>query len=189
MGTTIRTFVALELPAEVVKQADAVQAELKRAGLRLRWVRTQHMHLTLRFLGDIAPERSTAVVAAMQRAAADVHPLTLTVQGLGVFPGIRKPRILWIGLGGQLDAVTALRQGLDDILAESGFVRENKPFKPHLTLARIKEPVDSRFFLQAIETCGRFAPVCFQVEEMVLFRSDLRPDGAVYTPLARVGLL
>jgi RNA 2',3'-cyclic 3'-phosphodiesterase len=187
MGTTIRTFIALELPADVIQQAEAIQDQLKRAGLKLRWVRAQHMHLTLRFLGDIAPERSTAVVAAMQQAAAQVGPLSLTIQGLGVFPGIRNPRILWIGLGGRTDALTELRQRLDDALAGDGFTRENKPFKAHLTLARIKEFVDSRFLLQAIEACAMFTPVSFQSEEMVLFRSDLRPNGPVHTPLARVG--
>jgi len=187
MGTTIRTFIAIELPAAVIQQAEAIQGQLKRSGLRLRWVRAQHMHLTLRFLGEIAPERSVEAIAAMQRSVGEIRPLELYVQGLGVFPGIRNARVLWMGLGGQTDALAALRQGLEDVLAEKAFVRDNKPFKGHLTLARIKETIEARRLQQAIETCAVFTPVRFLAEEIVLFRSDLRPGGPIYTPLARVG--
>ncbi len=187
MGTTIRTFIAIELPTDVIRRAEAIQEQLTHAGLRLRWVRPQRMHLTLRFLGDIASERIPEAAAAMQRAAGGIRRLELDAQGLGVFPGIRTPRVLWMGLGGQTGALAELRRRLDDALAGNGFAGDAKPFKGHLTLARIKEKIDGRLLLQAIEACAGFAPVRFQAAEMILFRSDLRPGGPTYTPLARVG--
>jgi RNA 2',3'-cyclic 3'-phosphodiesterase len=188
MQETIRTFIAFELPDAVVQTAGALQLDLKTRGLKLRWVRPLNMHLTLKFLGEIPPDRTADVAQAMRQAARDASPLELIVQGMGVFPGLRKPRILWIGLGGQTDELKKMQADLEDELTALGFQRENRPFRAHLTLARIDRRIDAQQLLQGIQEVVGFEPRAFQASELILFKSDLRPQGPVYTPLARIPL-
>ncbi|MFZ1985490.1 MAG: RNA 2',3'-cyclic phosphodiesterase [Desulfatitalea sp.] len=184
----MRAFIAFELPPEITRLAADLQAHLKRQGLKLRWVRPGNIHLTLRFLGEIPSAQTAAVAQAMRTAAQGGAPAQLSVQGMGVFPGLRKPRVVWIGLGGQTDGLGQTAVRLEAELALLGLPREERPFKAHLTLARIQTPVEARLLQGAIEVCGAFAPQPFLAAEMVLFQSDLRPQGPIYTSLARATL-
>jgi 2'-5' RNA ligase len=188
MGDTVRAFIAVELPSNVIDLAADLQSCLKRQGLALRWVRPQNMHLTLKFLGEIRVEMVPVVSAAMAQAASGASPMALAVQGMGVFPNARNPRVVWIGVGGAADRLQQTVVALDSGLASLGIEREKKPFKAHLTLARINAPVDARQLLEAIQRHGNYAPQSFNASEMVLFQSDLKPKGPVYTPLAKVAL-
>lgn len=188
MKETIRAFIAFELPESIVRLAADLQDQLQSHGMKLRWVRPRNIHLTVKFLGDIHEGRSADVIGAMQAAAGRTAPMTVTAQGLGVFPGIRKPRVLWFGLGGQTDRLAEAHQQLDNELAATGFARERRPFRPHLTLARFKQAVNTRRLHESIQDVGGYPPVEFQLEEWVLLKSDLRPQGAIYTPLQRVPL-
>ncbi len=184
----MRAFIAFELPPEVLQLAADLQARLQRQGLKMRWVRPGNMHLTLRFLGEIPPAQTAALAEAMRTAARGSTPLQLSAQGMGVFPGLRKPRVMWIGLGGQTDRLERLAEELAAALMPLGIPREERPFKAHLTLARIQTAPDARLLQGALESCGAYAPQPFPAAEMVLFQSDLRPQGPIYTPLARAAL-
>jgi RNA 2',3'-cyclic 3'-phosphodiesterase len=184
----MRAFVAFELPPEITRLAADLQAHLKCQGLKLRWVRPGNIHLTLRFLGEIPSAQTAAVAQAMRTAAQRGAPARLSVQGMGVFPGVHKPRVLWIGLAGQTEVLGQTAARLEAELALLGIPSEERPFKAHLTLARIQTPVDTRMLQGAIEACGAFAPHSFLAAEMVLFQSDLRPQGPIYTSLARATL-
>ncbi len=188
MADTIRAFVALTLPADIIAHAAGLQSDLKAQGLRLRWVKPQNLHLTLKFLGDIPAAEAGNVGRAVQRASQGTTPLTLTVQGMGVFPGIKRPRVLWIGLGGQIEALQSLYAGIEDELDGLGFAREKRGFKAHLTLARFKARVAPNDLLKAFEELGNYSPKPFAAKHLVLYKSDLRPQGAVYTPLTEVFL-
>ena len=184
----MRAFIAFELPPEITRLAADLQGRLQRQGLKLRWVRPGNIHLTLRFLGEIPSEQTVAVAQAMGTAAMGSTPAQLSAQGMGVFPSLRKPRVLWIGLDGQTELLTQAAARLEAELAPLGIPREDRPFKAHLTLARIQTALDARLLQGAIEACGAYAPEPFEAAEMVLFKSDLRPQGATYTPLARAAL-
>ena len=188
MKDTIRTFIAFELPEPIIQLAADLQMRLKSHGLKVRWVHPQNMHLTVKFLGDVAKGRIGDAAEAMHRASRSAVPMVVTAQGLGVFPGIRKSRVLWFGLGGRVDLLTEAHRLLEDELAERGFAREGRPFRAHLTLARIKQRLDARKLLESIEDVGSYPPVEFQLTEWVLFKSELRPQGALYTPLERIAL-
>lgn len=188
MEKPIRAFIAFDLPAAVIQRAAELQRDLKSRGLKLRWVRPQNMHLTVKFLGDIPPDRTAGLAQAMAQAAQAAAPLELSVQGIGVFPGMRRPRILWIGLGGQIEALGRLQADLEDALAALDIPKESRPFKAHLTLARMDRRVDAQQLLQCIEAVGRFEPSRFQASELILYQSDLRPQGPMYIPLARAAL-
>ena len=188
MKETARIFIAFELPDRVIALATDLQARLKRHGLKLQWMRPQNMHLTMKFLGEVSKARIGDVAAALHRAALEAVPMEVSAQGLGVFPSIRKPRVLWFGLGGQVDLLGDACDHLESALAEKGFARERRPFRPHLTLARIKQVVDPGRLLEAIQAVGQYDPVGFRLTEWLLFQSDLRPQGAIYTALDRATL-
>lgn len=181
----MRTFIAFALPPAIEQHARFLQERLRAAGLKLRWVAPQNIHLTLRFLGEINPSSIEPIGAAIQAAVRPAVPIDLVVQGLGVFPNIRRPTVLWTGLGGQLDALQQLHVGLSDELEPLGFAKEQRPFRAHLTLARIKDRIDSRKLSEALKEAGNFEPVPFNAAELILFQSVLRPQGAQYTPLVR----
>ena len=188
MKDTVRTFIAFELPESIVQLAADLQVRLKSHGLKLRWVQPRNIHLTVKFLGEVAEGRLADAVGVMQTSALNTVPMTVAAQGLGVFPGILKPRVLWFGLGGQIDLLAELHRLLEDGLEARGFARERRPFRPHLTLARIKQKLDTRGLQESLQDVGAYRPVEFQLSELTLFKSDLRPKGALYTPLQRVPL-
>jgi RNA 2',3'-cyclic 3'-phosphodiesterase len=188
MTTTLRAFVAFKPPDAILHLGQELQDQLRISGLKLRWVKPPNIHLTLKFLGEMPVADIAKVTAAMQSAAHGQAPLELTLQGMGAFPGIKRPRILWIGLGGELDRLQRLVQRLETELEPFGFAREGRPFKAHLTLARIKERLDPQRLLQVIQELGSYSPLGFRAEKMVLYQSQLSPGGALYAAKAHVAL-
>lgn len=188
MDKPIRAFIASELPREVIDFAAELQNRLKGRGFALKWVRPQNMHLTLKFLGDIEYSLKDGIIEAMAKVAQTVSPMTLGVQGMGVFPGIRKARVLWIGLGGDTDRLTQAHALLQDALVPMGFSKEKRHFNAHLTLARINTPLDAGRLLEVIQMEGGYPPMTFCMDEIILFQSELRPQGSRYTALGRVAL-
>lgn len=185
----MRTFIALPLPAGVIAMLAETQRRLKDHGIAIRWVRPENIHLTIKFLGEIPTERIEALTRAMQVVGSRFQPLSLTAGGVGVFPGIKRPRVLWAGLQGDIEALGALYRALDRGLWEIGFPSEKRSFKGHLTLGRIKKRIDSRLLGHAMADVGSIQSDVFKADEMILFRSDLKPQGAVYTEIERVPLL
>jgi 2'-5' RNA ligase len=165
-----------------------VQAELRGRGVRARWTRAENLHLTLKFIGPLPAGGLRAVADAIQWAASEYAAFELTAAGLGVFPGIRRARVLWVGLTPAAPVLTRLQRTLDERLGEIGFAREERGFQGHLTLGRFSAiPPDGLIAdvvsAYASERFGRF-----EVREVVLFQSDLRPQGPVYTALAKARL-
>jgi 2'-5' RNA ligase len=146
------------------------------------------MHLTLRFLGNIRADQVAGVADALHSAAGRRDPFGLTAAGIGVFPGARRPRVLWAGLSGALAALAQLQRELDERLVAVGFPREGREFHGHLTLGRFAEGADGGRIAEEIAPYAAAVFGDFEVRELVLFQSDLRPQGPVYTPLARAKL-
>lgn len=188
MSVTIRTFIALELPPAVINLLREVQQELKRLKLGARWVRPENIHLTLKFLGDINPDDIGRIGDAMIGAAADIPPLTLSVRQIGVFPGIKRPRVIWIGLGGNIQELLALQGRLETELDTLGFPREKRAFKAHLTLGRIKQAANPDVIGRMMRQYASLSSEEFTCDQVTLFKSDLKPSGAVYTKLKQTEL-
>jgi 2'-5' RNA ligase len=188
----IRAFVAIELPEAVRAGLGRIQGQLKpgHEGV-VRWVDPKGIHLTLKFLGNIAEAKVPAVVEAVRGAAAGVGHFRLGVGGVGAFPNLQTPRVVWVGLGGDLENLTALQKATDRALAALGFPPEGRPFTPHLTLGRVRE-MASRAERRALgEAVGRLkaeASVPMEVSSVSLMRSQLTPAGAIYTCLASIAL-
>jgi 2'-5' RNA ligase len=188
MPETIRTFIAFALPDTILSALDRVQTHLKAGGLKAKWVRIQGIHLTLKFLGDIETYQADPVADKMAAAARGIDPFLLGAKGIGVFPNIRRPRVIWAGLSGDLKPLADLQRRIDAALSEIGFVREKRSFKGHLTLARFKGRTDSRQVAHALEALAGFETQTFTAQQLVLFKSQLEPTGAVYTQLKQVPL-
>jgi len=188
MSETIRTFIAIELPEAVLSHIEKVQKGIKSCGFKASWVQTKGIHLTLKFLGNIAASDAEKVGEAMSETAKAHRPISLSAKGIGVFPGIKKPRVIWVGLSGDTHPLIQMQKNLDENLQCLGFPKEDRPFKGHLTLARIKESIDAAKLLEAMNKFGSFESEKFTADKIILFKSELKPSGAVYTKLINVNL-
>ncbi|MBI3604077.1 MAG: RNA 2',3'-cyclic phosphodiesterase [Nitrospirae bacterium] len=191
----IRTFVAVELPADLKRAIEQLQEQLKRKLLRelpsearLQWVRPEAIHLTLKFLSEIEEPRVDEIRQVLAQRIGAVQEFFAEAGGLGVFPDLQAPRVLWLGLSNlsdQPNALVHLAGEVESGLETLGFPREPRPFNPHLTLARIKER--SREVGRALAGSGVMAMASrlgsLPVTTVSLMKSELRPSGAVYTKL------
>jgi len=188
MSETLRTFIAFELPSAVKLLLGNVQQDLKRLNIRARWVRPENIHLTLKFLGNIKPGDIDKIGTAMAAAAADFTPVTMSVRGVGVFPGIKRPRVIWVGLGGDIQSLLALQLRLEEKLNEAGFPKDKKSFKAHLTLGRIKQAANPATIRQMMTDYAGLSSEEFTFNPAILFESVLKPSGAVHSILKQIEL-
>ncbi len=185
----LRLFVACELPSEALEALGRIQAELRELGAgRLRWVRPEGIHLTLKFLGAVAPDKAQRVTDAL--AAAIVEPFTLALRfdRLGSFGGRMRLRVIWVGLAGDVEELSALAETVEKALGPLGFPRESRPFAPHLTLARVPDEmgIEERSRLADLVAAYRLSEMScppgpsITVSEVALMQSLLLPGGARY---------
>ncbi|MDI6742456.1 MAG: RNA 2',3'-cyclic phosphodiesterase [Smithella sp.] len=185
----IRAFLAIEPPEDILQKISGLQEKLKREiSGRLSWTRPQGQHLTLKFFGDISKEDVNNISAAVQRRVVAEQKLNLKVETLGVFPDARRPRVLWCGVTGDVEELIALQKKLDGDFAALGFPAEDRSFKAHLTLARIKDSREMTGMSEALKKFDTFTAGEFIGEELILFQSNLTPQGAVYIKLAEFAL-
>jgi 2'-5' RNA ligase len=180
----IRSFLAFELPEEIKSIVSRVSGEMKKSPLDVRWVNVDNIHLTVIFIGNISEDR----LADMDRVVRDVchnyGPFDISLNGAGVFSSRRNPRVLWIGLAGDIERMSHFRNTLQKNLKPFGIKAENRRFNPHLTLGRFRKGAKSGIHLDEILLRYRTldSPVR-SIGKLVLFKSDLKPGGAVYTKL------
>jgi len=188
MTKKLRAFIAITLPQQVLLAADTIQKKLASNGIRLKWVRPGNMHLTLRFLGDIEEAQIPQIVTAIGSAAKEVTPFSLNAKRVGVFPNFRLPRVVWMGIEGELNPLMHIYQRLEKELTLLGFPHERRPFTGHLTLGRVSDRIIAQLLLDAISTAGPIESGMFTVDRICFIKSGLRPTGAVYTQLAEIFL-
>jgi 2'-5' RNA ligase len=177
---TIRAFIAVTLPEDLAAYLGNIAAALDDSlpSRVVRWVRPELMHITLRFLGDTESDHLPAVYAAMEKATADIPAFAMTLTELGCFPNARRPRVIWAGLQDNSGHMATLHAALDAALAPLGWEPETKPFRPHLTLGRVKgNPRD----LADLPWGRSLEPRVLSVGALRLIESQLRPSGPVYT--------
>ncbi|MDO9516304.1 MAG: RNA 2',3'-cyclic phosphodiesterase [Syntrophales bacterium] len=189
MGDTkpIRAFLAIELPQDTHGLIESVKERLRPALKGIRWTRAEGMHLTLRFFGNIFPDDVDRISEVVERNTGDVVPMELALNAPGVFPSLKRPRVLWLGVGGETDRLTALQVAIErDLEKELGFPGEGRSFKAHLTLGRAQARGGTISGVSdLLEMAGDLSAHRFDARELILFRSELKPGGAVYTKLAR----
>jgi 2'-5' RNA ligase len=182
----MRSFIATEIDSAILDKLGSIRDRGWITGKSVRWVRSQGIHLTYKFLGEIDPSEVTLVTEAMENATQGIKPFPLQVGRLGFFPNARQPRVFWAGAedrGGELETVHAqLDRELERLV---GLEREERSFKPHLTLARFRGRAGIAEDLKqgSEEIFGSQI-----VKEIILVKSELRPQGPLYTPMSVVTL-
>ena len=184
----IRSFLAIELPPAITKGLERVQNDLKQSHADVKWVEPSRIHLTLKFFGNIDEGACDEIVDAVGKAASEVKSFTLAVKGLGAFPNTRNPRVLWLGVEDSGGALRPLQRAIEERLGEIGYPREERGFKAHLTLGRARSGKGRAELLHRIEDLYHAVLGEFRVERLVLFKSDLKPTGPIYTELRAVKL-
>jgi 2'-5' RNA ligase len=173
------------LPLEVRSRAVEHAARLRTAvpDARASWPRAENLHLTLKFLGEIARSRVEALTNAAARAARNSQAFKLAIGGAGSFPPRGIPRVLWLGVADSSGGLARLQSRLEEECAREGFKREERPFHPHLTLARLRAPQQARRLAKRHQEIG-FEAIEFAVTELVVMRSELGPGGSRYTKIS-----
>ncbi len=189
---SVRAFVAIELPSSVKSALSQLQDNLKRSEhASVKWVNTGSIHLTLKFLGNIATETIPELTKVLSEAARGITPFHLELGEMGVFPNLRAPRVVWVGLRGEIATLSVLQENIESALIPLGFPPESRAFSPHLTLGRVREkasPGERRSLGQAVASSKVASMEPFPVDSLSLMRSTLTREGAVYTRLYSVAL-
>lgn len=180
----IRSFLAFELPPDIKRVVSETSAAIKQLPLDARWVKADHIHLTIVFLGSV-PEGQIQPLGETVRRVCQTHaPFRVALGGLGLFSSGKVPRVLWIGMTGDMERMAGFRDELQEALAPFHVRSEKRRFKAHLTLGRFRKGARSDPCL--VEALHRFealtSPIC-ELRELVLYRSDLNPEGVRYTRL------
>jgi 2'-5' RNA ligase len=180
----IRSFLAFDLPPEIRKIVAQVSGELRKSSLDVRWVKVENIHPTVVFMGNIKEEDITPINDLVQEVCLSSGPFDVLLKGLGSFPNPKNPRVLWIGLDGDLERMSHFRDALQKQLRPFGIKEEKRRFKPHLTLGRFRkykrgDPTLDEMILRYHDLTDSV----FSLNELSMFRSDLKPGGAKYTKL------
>jgi 2'-5' RNA ligase len=183
-----RAFVAIEIPDAIRAQCAGLSATLGAGARHVTWVKPGNLHLTLKFLGNARAAQAKRLLESLRHKARKLSPFEVALAGLGAFPSLRRPRVIWVGVTEGADALRDLAAKVEGAAAKAGFPRESRAFSPHLTLGRVKMAGKGES-LQALLARSDPGPLGrFPVGEVVLFQSRLSPGGAVHTPLHRVAL-
>ncbi|GAI08691.1 unnamed protein product [marine sediment metagenome] len=188
----VRSFIAIELPEELKLGLTRLEAQLKSGEQSwVKWVDPHSIHLTLKFLGSIAVDRTGEITKVIEEAAQGVSPFHLEVKDLGTFPSLRRVQVAWVGIGGEVDKLNQLQKRVEANLIPLGFTQEARPFTPHLTLARLRNwaSLDERQRFGQLISDTRFEETyTIEVDAISLMKSQLTREGAIYSRISLIGL-
>lgn len=193
-GGLIRTFVAIELPKEVKNELKKNQDKLKSFNFPIKWVEPDQIHLTLSFLGDVFEDKIEKVYEAVEEGILGIRPFPLKPDGLGCSPSFKKPRVLWVGLEGEVEPLAKLQKQIEENLLAYGFhPRVRERFTSHLTLGRVRRKAGREERIKLGQRIEKFPFEPFgepvKIEKVSIIKSDLFPTGPVYTKLREIELL
>ena len=188
----IRSFIAIELPDELKLELIQLEARLKLDKQPwVKWVNPYSIHLTLKFLGNIAVDRTGEITRAIEEVVQGISPFHLEVKELGVFPNLRRVQVAWVGISGDVDKLSQLQKRIETNLTPLGFAPESRAFTPHLTLARLRDQAsldERQRFGQLIANAKFEAAYTIEVDAISLMRSQLTREGAIYSRISLVEL-
>ena len=183
----VRSFIAIDLPENIRSELRRLQEHFKKSFHRFKWVSVTSIHLTLKFLGNVTYGQLDPIKKELQKIAEEQPAFRLSLRETGLFPDMRRPRVVWVGLGDDIKALSQLQLSIDSALTPLGFVPEKRDFTPHLTLARIPEGLKSPepgSFGKQWASVQINTNLNFMATSVNLMKSTLRPAGAIYDVLA-----
>jgi 2'-5' RNA ligase len=178
MAKMKRLFIAIDLPLELKEKIYEYELELKKIIERgVKWVELENIHITLRFLGETDEEKIIDIEKIMDSMSANFYPFLISIGGLGAFPNLKNPRVIWIGIGKGENELRELSDKLETKIRKLGFRKEEREFSPHLTIGRVKEKINLKDEIMNFN----IPDIMFLSEELTLFESKLTPSGPIYT--------
>ena len=183
----MRSFIAIELPDEVKASLAGIQQGLKKSGADIRWVKTDNIHLTLKFLGDIEEEIVPDIIHVLKGTCQHHNVFSIEISGIGTFPAKKSPRVLWAGIHDNGELIK-LHAEIEEGMASLGIDTEKRAFAPHLTFGRFRSPRRRDLLIEQIDMMRHESFGLFDVRSIYLIKSDLKPSGAVYSRLADLPL-
>ena len=184
----VRSFVAACLPEPVREDLARLQGRLRGRGVDARWVAAGSIHLTFKFLGEIEEPLFEAAAQALGAPLGVRGPLRVAVRGVGAFPSPKRARVVWVGLDGDVGPLARLALELEARVEPLGIARERRPFQPHLTLGRAKSPSGIRGLEDALAAENDYRGLAFEIADLTLYESRLRPEGPLYLPRLSIPL-
>jgi RNA 2',3'-cyclic 3'-phosphodiesterase len=189
MTESWRVFCAIELPAQVRARLEDHVRRLRKEvpDAAASWSRVENIHLTLKFFGNVEVKRIARISEAAERVARQFSTFQIGIGETGVFPKPSRPQVLWIGVNDPSGQLSALQEKFENECAAEGFEKENRAYRPHLTIARLRKPEGARQLAEA-HLQMKFEPVDVELKELVVFRSELSPKGSKYTVISAADL-
>ncbi len=180
----IRSFLAFEIPPEIRDTLALIYNGLRETALNVRWVKQENIHITVIFMGNVDEKNIVPMAKVLEKACNKYAPFMIRIKGAGVFSNLRNPRVLWIGVDGDIKRMRYFRDRLQKDLKAFGIKEEKRRFTPHLTVGRFKRGFNQGAKLkELIEKYRDTESDEAMLKELVLFKSELRPEGAIYTKL------
>ncbi|MCS6852575.1 MAG: RNA 2',3'-cyclic phosphodiesterase [Gemmataceae bacterium] len=184
-----RTFIAIDLPKPIRDRIIALQHTLARVGTEVKWVEPENLHVTLLFLGEVDERDVAAVCRTVTERCREESAFAMSVETAGCFPNVRRPRILWVGIGQGLEQICRLHDVLEPpLLALGCYRREERKYTPHVTLGRVKTDRPTEKLAAALAKQAGWKGGELVVNEVLVMASDLTPEGPVYSVLGRARL-
>ncbi|HSD10368.1 MAG TPA: RNA 2',3'-cyclic phosphodiesterase [Candidatus Binatia bacterium] len=182
----IRAFLAIRPTDDVIGRLTEVQSELSESGADVRWVSAETLHLTIQFLGEVRESEVPEIERGLQQGLSTLAPFEIECRGLGIFPNQKRPRVVWVGLHGA--GIAALAERVEIVLSPLGFPPEERELTPHITLGRLRSARGWEALARLLKANGDRSFGMSRIDHITLYRSQLRPEGAVYTPLVKFSL-
>ncbi len=179
---SVRCFVAIEIPESIQDKLVEIQNQIRSNMGRVSWTKRGNFHLTLKFLGEVDNRRIDEISTALQYVTKEIKPFSLEIGGVGAFPNLVRPRVLWVGLRQGVKPTISLTNAINRELIQIGFPEDTR-FHPHITLARMKRQINLNSFTDLFKKFETVKGTLITVKEFTLVRSDLHPKGAVYSPI------
>ena len=180
----IRSFLAFEIPEEIKPTVSSIYRGLRDSSLDVRWVREENIHITVIFMGNVEEKYLDSIGKVVERACSKYAPFKIRAKGAGVFSNLRNAKVLWIGVEGDIERLGYFKESIQKKLKPFGIKEESRRFSPHITVGRFRKGFNQPRLLK--EVLDKFKDVSSSeawLKELVLFKSELKPDGAVYTKL------
>lgn len=181
---TLRTFIAVELPNDIHDSLQKLKNNIKDSMPDVRWTKYGNVHLTLKFLGDIEPSKVDMISVSIQNVANEFSPFTMSLARIGAFPNSRKPSIIWVGIEEGSGEVIQIANRIESSMEKLGFAKEKRPFRPHLTIGRVRELKHPSIMAKSLESNEIGEIGRFRVEKLSFIKSQLDPSGSIYTTLS-----
>ncbi|MCD5397912.1 RNA 2',3'-cyclic phosphodiesterase [candidate division NPL-UPA2 bacterium] len=179
----IRIFIAIELNSGIQSKLMTVQEVLKKSEADVKWVKPENIHLTLKFLGHISESRLKDIFKATDESIKGITPFSLLFSGLGAFPKLDNPRVVWVGVIEDQKTLFRINENLEDTLKRNGFPAEERGYRPHLTLGRVKSSQNKAQLISSLKSEKDYFVGSMEAKKITVMQSILKPEGSEYKPL------